>query len=178
MGKYNSKKDGEMTLKQSLLIDKRINSKVSFIILSLYRVQHILYARKHFVLLRIFGWVKNVVYFVFGVDAQISYKAILGNYIRLPHRAMGVVISPKAIIGDHVTIFHHVTIGINERKPKELQQIVIEDNCYLSAGCCVISCKVSKNCKIAPNTVVYKDVPANSLVYTVTEMKISNPYDQ
>lgn len=108
------------------------------------------------------------------MDAQISYKATLGNYIRLPHRAMGVVISSKAIIGNHVTIFHHVTIGVNEGLTKEKRKIEIGDNCYLSAGCCIISCKVSENCKIAPNAVAYKNIPPNTLVYSDNQMKCLN----
>lgn len=105
------------------------------------------------------------------MDTQISYKATLGNYIRFPHRAMGVVISPKALIGNHITIYHHVTIGVNESKSKEMQSIVIGDNCYLSTGCCIISCKVSDNCKIAPNAVVYKNIPPYSLVYANNNVK-------
>ena len=84
---------------------------------------------------------------------------------------MGVVISPKAIIGNHVSIFHQVTIGANESLPKDKQKIVIGNYCYLSAGCKVISCNVSDNCKVAPNAVVYKDVPPNSLIYSLNEIK-------
>lgn len=115
-----------------------------------------------------------MIYFLLGIDAQISYKAVLGDYIRFPHKAMGVVISPKAIIGNHVSIFHHVTIGVNESLPKDRQKIEIGNNCYLSTGCKIISCKVSDNCRIAPNAVVYKDLPSNSLVYPVNEVKIHN----
>ena len=161
-----------MKLKQSLLIDRKINSRSSFLVLAIYRIEHFLYQRRMSWLLRLVGGGKSVIYLMLGLDAQISYKAVLGDYIRLPHKAMGVVISPKAIIGDHVSIFHHVTIGVNESLPKERQKIEIGNHCYLSTGCKVISCKVSDNCRIAPNAVVYKDISPNSLVFPVNEIKI------
>ena len=164
----------DLSIWQSLKIDRELNSTASFVILAIYRVQHLFYMRSNHLLLKLLGGAKNIIYFMLGVDAQISYKAVLGNHIRLPHRAMGVVISPKAVIGDYVTIFHHVTIGVNEGKTKKIRQIEIGDNCYLSAGCCIISCKVSENCKIAPNAVVYKDIPSNTLVYANNEVKNLN----
>lgn len=85
---------------------------------------------------------------------------------------MGVVISPKAIIGNYVTIYHQVTLGINEGKPKTEQKIVVNDNCVLSVGCKVISCVISKNCKVAPNTCVYKDLPENSICNNLCEINL------
>ncbi len=110
-------------------------------------------------------------FFFLRLDAQIYYEAQIGHHIRLPHSAMGVVISSKAIVGNYVTLFHQVTLGVNESKPIPEQAIVIEDNCYLSTGCKIISCTLSEGCKIAPNTCVYKDLPANTLCYTVNEIR-------
>lgn len=98
------------------------------------------------------------------MDAQISEKAQIGKNIRLLHKGIGVVISSKAFIGNGVTIYHQVTVGINENIPEEQQSIYIGDNCYLSAGSKIISCHVGANSKIGPNAIVWKNVPANSLV--------------
>ena len=106
-----------------------------------------------------------------GLDAQISYKAELGDWIIAHHRAMGVVISSKAIIGNHVTFLHRVTIGVNESRSAEKQRIIIGDNCYLSTGCVIISCELGDNCKVAPNAVVYNDVPSGMLCYANNERK-------
>lgn len=84
---------------------------------------------------------------------------------------MGVVISSKSIIGNYVTIFHQVTLGVNESKPSNEQAIIVHDNCYLSAGCKIISCVLSKGCKVAPNTCVYKNLSANTLCYTVNQTR-------
>ena len=123
-----------------------------------------------------FWGAKNILYLILRINEQISYEAKIGNNIRLPHCAMGVVISSKAIIGDNVTIYHQVTIGVNENKPEDKKQVEICDNCYLSTGCKIISCKIGINCKIAPNAVVYKDLPPNTMCYPVNETKVINQY--
>lgn len=105
---------------------------------------------------------------------QISYRASIGNRIRLPHRGFGVVISHYATIGNDCTIFHGVTIGVNESRPKEKRKIVIGNNVYLSAGCKCISCKIGEYSKIGPNAVVYKDIPPRSLVYSLNEIRVEN----
>lgn len=80
------------------------------------------------------------------------------------------MISAKAILGNNLTIYHQVTVGINENKPVEQQTIRIMDNCYLSAGCKIISCTVGENSKIGPNAVVYKDLPAGSLYVSSNQL--------
>lgn len=113
----------------------------------------------------------SVIAIVLGMNSQISYKAKIGENIRFPHKAQGVVISAHAIIVDNITIYHQVTIGINENKCKDLQRVIIKDNCYLSAGCKVISCIIGENCKIAPNVCVYKNLEPNSLAYNAIGVK-------
>lgn len=113
-------------------------------------------------------------YFFLRLDAQIYYEAQIGHHIRLPHSAMGVVISSKAVVGNYVTLFHQVTLGVNESKPIAEQTIIIGDNCYLSAGCKIISCKLSEGCKVSPNTCVYKDLSANTLCFNVNETRVIN----
>lgn len=158
-------------LYQIIKIDKQINSFRSFIVLICYRLQHYFYLKKHRILLSMVGGGKNLLFFLFRLDAQIFFEAQIGHHIRMPHSAMGVVISPKAIVGNNITIFHQVTLGINESKPSEEQPIIIHDNCYLSVGSKIISCELFEGCKVAPNTCVYKDMPANTLCYTLNETK-------
>lgn len=156
-----------------IIQDRYNNSTISFITLLFYRIENILY-RKHLmggVILFIVTKFHSVIAIVLGMNSQISYKAIIGKNIRFPHKAQGVVISAHARIGNNITIYHQVTIGINENKPKDLQRIIIKDRCYLSAGCKVISCIVGENCKIAPNVCVYKDLEPNCLAYNVTGVK-------
>ncbi len=170
----NDKFDEEenSSLKNLLLTDYRLNSKRSFLVLFFYRVCHFLFVKKYIFFLSLLCGIKGVIFFFLRIDTQISYEAIIGSNIRLPHCAMGVVISSRAIVGNNITIYHQVTIGVNENKPEDKKQIVISDNCYLSTGCIIISCKIGRNCKIAPNAVVYKDVPDNTMCFPVNDMKI------
>lgn len=162
----------DLTFMQMIQIDRKLNSTKSFLVLLIYRIYHYLYVHDFRFAKMLWGGVKSVVYFLLRIDAQISYKSEIGHSIRLPHSAMGVVISSKAIIGNNVTIYHHVTIGVNENKPDEKKKVIVKDNCYLSTGCKVISCVLNENCKIAPNAVVYKDLPANTMCYPLNEVKL------
>jgi len=153
--------------------DYKNNSFRSFLILLFYRISHHFYINKKFILLKTI----NIVFFVLkvflSIQSQISYKARIGKNIRLPHIGFGVVISAKAIIGDNVTIYHLVTIGINENKclKQDNRCVEIEDNCYLSVGAKIISSKVGKNSVIGPNAVVYKDTPENSYIFDMVVYK-------
>lgn len=169
---FNEYRKEDLTLMQMIRIDRELNSTKSFFVLLVYRVHHYLYVSNSRFVKILWSYLKSIVFFLLRIDAQISYKAEIGHSIRLPHSAMGVVISSKAIIGNNVTIYHHVTIGINENKPEENKQIIVKDNCYLSTGCKVISCVLNENCKIAPNAVVYKDLPANTLCYPLNEVRL------
>ena len=159
------------SLIELLKIDRSLNCTRSFIILLFYRIHNALYYRHLNFACKLWGGVKTIVYLCLGLDAQISYKAKIGHHICLPHSAMGVVVSSKALLGNHITIYHQVTIGINENKPEEERRVEIMDNCYLSVGCKIINCKVSENCKIAPNAVVYRDLASNSMCYSFNEVK-------
>lgn len=150
-------------IKRKLRTDKALNSKRSYYVLKFYRLQHQAYIEKSKTKLLFYSIVKEIVFFFLRLDAQISYKAYIGENIRLPHCAQGVVISAKAHIENNQTIYHQVTIGINENLREELQRIVIHENCYMSCGCKIISCEVGKNTKIGPNAVVYQNIPEGSL---------------
>lgn len=161
----------ELTLTELVKIDRASNSTKSFLVLLMYRLCHSLYVKKSRFRLKLMEFVKSVLFILLSIDAQISYKAEIGHHIRLPHSAMGVVISPYAIVRNNISIFHQVTLGVNENLPIEKQRIIIEDNCYLSAGSKIISCRVGAGCKIAPNAVVFQDVPENSLCFSVNQIK-------
>ena len=149
--------------------DYQNNSKRSFIILLLYRVMHYCYKKNLSILLFICKIIRFLAYFFLRINAQISYEASIGYDIRLPHSADGVVISSYAIIGNHETIYHQVTIGINEKITESSRKVIVRDNCYLSVGCKVISCVVSEGCKIGPNAVCYKDISPNSILVCKSE---------
>lgn len=149
--------------------DFRINSFRSGLILCAYRI--INYTHKEFnnffgkILTKILNSIWDVIKMLLNINCQISYKATIGANIRLLHIGEGVIISSKSVIGNNVTIYHQVTIGINEFLKSENQKIVIGDNCYISAGAKVISCKLGENVKVGPNAVVYKDIDSGSKIF-------------
>lgn len=146
-----------------MINDYKINSFRSFVILFFYRTMHEAYISKHLgIRLFLLKVIKEIIFSILHISAQISYKANIGHNIRLLHSGMGVVISAKAIIKDNQIIYHQVTLGIDENLPVDRQGIVIEENCMLGAGAKVISSKVGANSKIGPNAVVYKDLNNNS----------------
>lgn len=161
-----------ISLRKQLEIDRKLNSFSSYMVLYCYRIANHLYEKNHRYASLAWGGVRYMIYSILRLDAQISERAQIGSNIRLLHRGQGVVISAKAVIGNNITIYHQVTIGINENLPLDKQSVHIEDHCYLSTGAKIISCHIGENCKIGPNAVVWKDTPANSLVITPSNYKI------
>lgn len=155
-----------MKFKKLIIIlkeDYQLNSFESFMVLFFYRVKHYLWEKK----LKILFKIVSLLFFIFKLltssQSQISYKCYLGRRLRLPHKAFGVVISKYAIVGDDVTIYHNVTIGINESYNSQNRIIRIDNECYISCGVVIISCEIGKRCKIVPNRSVYQDMPDDSI---------------
>ncbi|XP_072966524.1 probable serine acetyltransferase 1 [Typha angustifolia] len=93
---------------------------------------------------------------VFAVD--IHPAARIGKGILLDH-ATGVVIGETAVIGNNVSILHHVTLGgtgkaIGDRHPK------IADGVLIGAGATILgNVKIGEGAKIGAGSLVLKDVP-------------------
>lgn len=82
---------------------------------------------------------------------------------------MGIVISGDAVIGRNCTIFHEVTIGINEIKSAEAP--IIGDNVFIGAGAKIIGkVQVGSNSRIGANAVITKDVPEGATVVGVNKI--------
>ncbi|KAJ4955288.1 hypothetical protein NE237_012071 [Protea cynaroides] len=93
---------------------------------------------------------------VFAVDIHPAAK--IGKGILLDH-ATGVVIGETAVIGNNVSILHHVTLGGTgkaggDRHPK------IGDGVLIGAGATILgNVKIGKGAKIGAGAVVLIDVP-------------------
>lgn len=82
---------------------------------------------------------------------------------------MGTVVSSNAIIGDNVTIQHHVTLEIKN----DDDRIIIGENCFIGAYAFILgNVKISANSKIGAGTMVLYDVPAGSTVVNPVELKV------
>jgi serine O-acetyltransferase len=81
-----------------------------------------------------------------------------------------IIVNPGALIGRNCTIYPGVVIGGKSRSRREkpvdgCEAPVIGDNVYIGLGAKIIgNIKVGDFAFIAPNAVVVKDVPANSVV--------------
>lgn len=93
---------------------------------------------------------------VFAVD--IHPAARLGRGILLDH-ATGVVIGETAVVGNNVSILHHVTLGgtgkaVGDRHPK------IGDGVLIGAGATILgNIRIGEGAKIGAGSVVLIDVP-------------------
>uniref|UniRef100_K3ZED7 serine O-acetyltransferase n=1 Tax=Setaria italica TaxID=4555 RepID=K3ZED7_SETIT len=121
-----------------------------FLAIQAHRVAHVLWAQQRRPLALA---LQSRVADVFAVD--IHPAAVIGKGILLDH-ATGVVIGETAVVGDNVSILHHVTLGgtgkaVGDRHPKIGDGATILGNVKIGAGA-----------KIGAGSVVLIDVLARS----------------
>jgi len=98
---------------------------------------------------------------IFGVD--IHPAARLGRGLMFDH-ATGIVVGETAVIGDHCSLLHGVTLGgsgkeTGDRHPK------IGNNVMIGAGAKVLgNISIGNCCRVAAGSVVLQDVPPESTV--------------
>ena len=109
---------------------------------------------------------------VFSVD--IHPAARLGRGILMDH-ASGVVIGETAVVGDNVSLLHHVTLGgtgkeVGDRHPK------IGDGVLISVGASILgNVHIGEGAKIAAHAVVLTDVPPHSTFAGVPARMVGHP---
>ena len=101
---------------------------------------------------------------------EISSKSRIGGGLRLPH-LHDITVSEFAEIGSNCTIFHQVTIGVNECKSTK-KAPRIGDDVYIGVGAKLIGdIVVGNNCIIGANAVVTKNIPDNMIVTEYNKMR-------
>ena len=109
---------------------------------------------------------------VFSVD--IHPAARLGRGILMDH-ASGVVIGETAVVGDNVSLLHHVTLGgtgkeVGDRHPK------IGDGVLISVGASILgNVHIGEGAKIAAHAVVLRDVPPHCTFAGVPARMVGRP---
>ncbi len=85
--------------------------------------------------------------------------------VYFPH-PIGIVIHPKAIIGNSCVIFQNVTIGQGKYNPTRQRNVPkIGNNVTIYANSVIVGgINIGKNSIIGAGSVVIKDVPENSIV--------------
>lgn len=81
---------------------------------------------------------------------DIPLSADIGEGLRLPH-PMGIVISPQAVIGKQCTIYHFVTIGVNEHHIDYKLAPEIGEGVFIGTGAVIIGCNSIIKGKIERN---------------------------
>ena len=142
--------------------------------LQAYRIEHFLWHQERSELAL---YLQSRVSEVFAVD--IHPAAQIGSGILLDH-ATGLVIGETAVVGDHVSLLHEVTLGgtgkaTGDRHPK------IRSGVLIGAGAKILgNVEIGEGAKVAAGSMVINDVPAHCTVagvpaQPVGECKESQP---
>lgn len=123
-----------------------------------YRLAHFFWERQFFLLGRLTSHFGR---FFSGIEIHPGAKIGKGFFI---DHGMGVVIGETAEIGDNCTLYHGVTLG-GTSWAKEKRHPTLGNNVVIGSGAKVLGpFKVGDDSKIGSNSVVVKEVPANSTV--------------
>lgn len=99
----------------------------------------------------------------FWTGIEIHPGATIGRRFFIDH-GMGVVIGETAEIGDDVMLYHGVTLG-GRSLEKGKRHPTLENNVVVGAGAKILGpITIGKNSSVGANSVVVKDVPADSSV--------------
>ena len=137
-----------------------------------YRISHSLYNLGLRFLPR---FISAIGQFLTVID--IHPAARIGHRVFIDH-GTGVVIGETAIIGDDVLIYQQVTIGgVSTSKGK--RHPTLEDNVVIGAGAKILgNITIGENSKVGANSVVVKDVPANSTAIGIPARVLKRGYDK
>lgn len=109
----------------------------------------------------------------FWTGIEIHPGAKIGKGFFIDH-GMGVVIGETAEIGDNCLLYHNVTLG-GVSLSKSKRHPTLGNNVVVGAGAKVLgNIIVGDNVKIGANSVVLKDVPADSVVVGVPGRVVKN----
>ena len=124
----------------------------------LHRIAHFLYKLKIPIIPRFISQVNR-----FLTQIEIHPGSKIGRYFFIDH-GCGTVIGATAIIGEHVIVYHQVTLG-GTGKEKGKRHPTIGNHVVIGAGAKVLgNITIGDNCKIGAGAVVTHNVPSNSTV--------------
>ncbi|MDR3322826.1 MAG: serine O-acetyltransferase [Zoogloeaceae bacterium] len=104
-------------------------------------------------------WLAHQTRWLSGIE--IHPGAVIGKGLFIDH-GMGVVIGETAILGDHVTLYHGVTLG-GVSWDKGRRHPTLGDRVVVGAGAKVLGpITVGADARIGSNAVVTRDVPAGA----------------
>jgi serine O-acetyltransferase len=126
-----------------------------------HRLSHRLWRSGFKLIARCFA---HLMRFLTGIE--IHPGAVIGRSFFIDH-GMGVVIGETAEVGDHVTLYHGVTLGGTSLQ-KTKRHPTIGDHVVIGAGAKVLGAiTIGSHSRIGANAVVVKSTPSHSVVVGV-----------
>ena len=141
-----------------------------FHVLIYHKVSHFFYKHKLKALAR---WNSQIARARTGIE--IHPGAQIGDGLFIDH-GMGIVIGETAVIGDDCTIYHNVTLGGRGNAKGKKRHPTIGNNVLIGAGAKILGAvTIGDNVNIGANSVVIKDIPADSTVVGVPGKIVRGP---
>ncbi len=114
---------------------------------------------------------------LFLTTIDIHPAATLGRRVFIDH-GTGVVIGETAILGNDVIVYQQVTLGgVSTTKGK--RHPTLEDGVVIGAGAKILgNITIGTNSKVGANSVVVKDVPADSTAIGIPARVLKRGYDK
>lgn len=137
-----------------------------------YRIAHFFYQEEIPVLPRLFS---EIAHEKTGIDIHPGAK--IGDSFLIDH-GTGVVIGETAVIGNHVKIYQGVTLGALsvEKKLADMKRHpTIKDHCVIYSHATILGGEtiIGEHSVIGGNVWITKSVPAYSMVYHKSEVKLA-----
>jgi serine O-acetyltransferase len=113
----------------------------------------------------------GIMRFIWPCD--ISAFATIGENVRIPH-AIGIIIGGTAIVEDNVTIMPNVVIGSQYGGSQNNKQrhATIKHDVMIGANASIIGAIIiGENSTIGAGAIVTKDIPPNSIVVGINNIK-------
>lgn len=96
-------------------------------------------------------------------SCEIPKRTIMGKNVAFMHNARGTIIHGDSVIGNNVTIGHHVCIGTNAT-PHDAP--IIHDNVFIGVYSLIIGkVEIGEGAVIGAGSLVMHDIPANMVYY-------------
>ncbi len=138
-----------------------------------YRISHQLWLQEVKILPRV---ISEYAHSKTGID--IHPGASIGKSFFIDH-GTGIVIGETTIIGNNVKVYQGVTLGalnVSKEKAHQKRHPNIEDDVIIYSGATILGGEttIGRDSIIGGNVWITQNVPANSLVYHKSEIKIKD----
>lgn len=125
--------------------------------LMMYRISHLFYTKKRFFIARLISQLNR---FLTGIEIHPGAQIGMGTLI---DHGSGVVIGETSIIGDRVTIYQGATIGARGNEKEFKRHPTLGNDIVVGSGAKILGpVNIGNHCKVGANSVVLRDMPANS----------------